>query len=241
MEKELTPSVINRYSTDKGIKEVEDVLITESCFTVYVNKNYYKTVLCTPSHLDELLIGQLGLNGVISAYKDIKDLEIKNENIYISVEPSPYSHEARVQLETCPRPICFAEDIVELMKQHLESSRLHRLTGGVHIMSLATGRQLLLTREDVGRHNAVDKICGYCLKNSWDCSDKIFLSSGRITHEIVQKARYLGVRVVVSRAAVTSLAQETAEKAGLTVIGFTRGERFNIYSHPQRILVKDSR
>jgi formate dehydrogenase accessory protein FdhD len=134
-----------------------------------------------------------------------------------------------------------AHDITRLMKLHLDSSYIHKQTGGVHIMSLSQGQNLLLSREDVGRHNAVDKLYGYCLKKKLDCSSMIFLSSGRISNEIIEKIIYMGIKLVVARATVTSLAQRKALQAGITLIGFARGERFNIYSHPEAIITGNCR
>ena len=140
------------------------------------------------------------------------------------------------QLEIDPGTY-YAEQILVLMEKHLSSSQLHTQTGGVHLMSLASNNELLVTREDIGRHNAVDKLYGYCLLNEVECRDKVFLSSGRISNEIIQKLAKMGIKVAVSRAAVTTMAQEVAERCGITVIGFARGKRFNIYSHPERVRI----
>jgi len=233
LNKELTNLVINRYISGKGITELEDTLIVEKYFSVYINGSFYKTIFCISSYLDELLIGHLTLEGIITSNRDVKKFEVEAENINITISSCPVIYN---ELKAGPEIQCYGEDILYLMQQHLNSSRLHDLTGGVHVMSLASGKKMLITREDIGRHNAVDKVYGYCLKNNIDCSNKIFLSSGRITHELIQKLIGMGLRIVVSRATVSSLAREIAEQAGVTLIGFARGQRFNIYSHPQRIL-----
>lgn len=239
MKNELIHQMISRYASDKGIQSLKDVMVAETSFDLYVNGKVFNSMYCTPSHLDELVIGHLSFEGIISRPEDITSFEYRDNDIYVNVNPC-LEGLGNPQIP-CREITCFAEDIVTLMKNHLNSSELHKLTGGVHIMSLSDGKSLIVRREDVGRHNAVDKLYGYCLKNNIDCSDKILLSSGRVTHEIISKIIKMGIKIVVSRAAVTSLAREIAVKAGICVIGFARGERFNIYSFPQRILVKNSR
>lgn len=224
---------IYRFSEEKGIQPLKDLMVEECAFGIFVDGAYCERIVCTPAYLDELVTGHLVITDRISGYGDITNLEIKDKYIFVNTEVKQKSKD-----ESDPKTdfTCQGSTLIKLMSNHLSSSELHRATGGVHIMSLAADDHLLVSREDIGRHNAVDKVFGYCLRNNISCEDKIFLSSGRITAEILQKVRRMGIRMVVSRAAVTGMAMEMADKAGITVIGFARGNRFNIYSHPERVI-----
>jgi len=171
------------------------------------------------------------MEGVIAQSKDIEKIYFNEDTIKLSINRQPKDKMISETYDiTCP-----AYRVNELMREHLNISDLHKKTGGVHVMSLASIEGLLVSREDVGRHNAVDKLYGYCLLNNVSCGDKIFLSSGRISNEIIQKLVTMGIKLAISRATVTSLGQAVAEQAGITVLGFARGDRFNIYTHPYRI------
>ncbi len=111
-------------------------------------------------------------------------------------------------------------------------------TGGIHASAIfdQSGKMLLL-KEDVGRHNALDKIAGAALQQGLlPLSDQILLVSGRASFELVQKAAMIGVPLMAAVGAPSSLAAELAEEAGITLVGFLNGKRFNIYTHPGRIL-----
>lgn len=239
MDKAVTSSYIKRYSLSQGITEIEDPMIVEAGLDIFVNEQFYKRTYCSPINVDELVIGSLAFDKIINSIKDIKKLEIEEYKVCISL------HEVEQGVfQSCRDSAGFqidAQDIALLMKQHLDGSDIHKQTGGVHIMSLSDGKRLMVSREDIGRHNAVDKLYGYCLKNDLDCNNKIFLSSGRISNEIIEKTGYMGVKIVVSRATVTDLARKKAEDSGITLIGFARGERFNVYSHPESIIINDRR
>ncbi|MFA5354056.1 MAG: formate dehydrogenase accessory sulfurtransferase FdhD, partial [Thermodesulfovibrionales bacterium] len=120
--------------------------------------------------------------------------------------------------------------------QFQDASELYKVTGCVHSAALSDGKEILCLAEDIGRHNAVDKVIGYALSEGIPFEGKIMLASGRLSSEIVSKCARWGIPVVASRTSPTSLAVEIAEKYGVTVTGFIRAERMNVYTHPERIL-----
>jgi FdhD protein len=112
-------------------------------------------------------------------------------------------------------------------------------TGGVHATGcFSTDGTLQVVREDVGRHNAIDKVIGWAaLSGALPLAEAVCIVSGRVSFEIVQKAATAGIPVLGAVSAPSSLAVQTAERLGVTVVGFLRGERFNVYTHPARVVV----
>lgn len=127
--------------------------------------------------------------------------------------------------------------ISTLMEEFRARSQLHRQTGGVHAAALADRKGILVFREDIGRHNAVDKVIGAYLLEGNDFHDKLVLSSGRLSSEILHKAAACGLPILVSRSAPTDRCVALARERGTTLIGFARGRRMNIYSGGDRIVV----
>ncbi len=123
------------------------------------------------------------------------------------------------------------------MHEFEKRSVLFRKTGGVHAAGLANKERILFYFEDIGRHNAVDKVVGKCLQNQVSCEDKMLLLTGRISSDIVAKASKSGIGIIVSRSAPTGLAVKNAQRLGITLVGFARGSKMNIYSFPMRISV----
>jgi FdhD protein len=142
---------------------------------------------------------------------------------------------------SCPRlgpgPAVARSVILSLPASLRRSQRIFEETGGLHASGLFDrDGELLAAREDVGRHNAVDKLAGWALlRGSLPLSDHVLMVSGRLSFEIVQKAAMMGVPIACAVSAPSSLAVETAEALGMTILGFVRGAGFNLYSHPDRI------
>ncbi|HVB14205.1 MAG TPA: formate dehydrogenase accessory sulfurtransferase FdhD [Candidatus Dormibacteraeota bacterium] len=130
-----------------------------------------------------------------------------------------------------------ARDLFQLPAQLLEAQRVFHSTGGLHAAGLLRGSgQTLDVAEDVGRHNAVDKLVGRALlRDQLPLTDSLLVVSGRAGFEIVQKAAAAGIGLVASISAPSSLAVQAAETTGVTLIGFLRGHCCNVYSHPQRV------
>jgi FdhD protein len=113
---------------------------------------------------------------------------------------------------------------------------VHREIGGVHAAAVysPTGRAIVLA-EDIGRHNAMDKAIGHCLLRGLSMHDKTLITSGRASYEMVTKAVRAGIPIVASASAPTSLAVQLAHDRGLTLVGYLRGNRMNVYTHPDRL------
>ncbi len=130
-----------------------------------------------------------------------------------------------------------AEDVIYSIGAELtRRQEIFRGTGGTHGAGIfSTGGEAAVVAEDVGRHNALDKAVGWCALRGISLQDKIMVLSGRISYEMALKTSRVGIPVLVSMAAPTSLGLRIAEAAGLTVVGFSDGKRFNLYTHMRRI------
>jgi FdhD protein len=145
--------------------------------------------------------------------------------------------EQRVTPITSRGPVVPASVLVTLPRRLAEHQQVFDATGGLHAAArFDVDGQLVASREDVGRHNALDKLIGHAfLGRELPLADEIVLVSGRVSFELVQKAAMAGVPIVCAVSAPSSLAVHAAERFGLTVVGFLRGDRFNVYAHPERV------
>lgn len=134
-----------------------------------------------------------------------------------------------------------ADAVNNLISQLEEESLLFKKTGGVHNAALTDGKSILAWFEDIGRHSALDKLVGWCLLNDVEMSDKAILFSGRVPHEIILKVIRAGCPIIISPGAPTTLSISCAQNEGVTLIGFAKHDRFNVYTHEERIESHDSK
>jgi len=127
--------------------------------------------------------------------------------------------------------------VSSLMRQLNESATLYRASRGVHTSALADGERLLVLAEDVGRHNTLDKIRGACLLQDIPTRDRILISSGRISSEMITKARKMEAPIVISRTSPTVMSIQLAKAWNMTLIGYVRGRQMRIYTGVERVVL----
>jgi FdhD protein len=243
-----------------GRRSQEDLVIREHALTITLNDRQFVTMLCTPSHLEALGLGFLISEGIIRSMEDVESLSLSDDNselkVYVKGDMKLVEElfAKRAVTSGCGRGSIFysaldaldfrqvssdmkvpADSIVRLANEVQSMSKLFKFTGGAHAAALCDKDKVLIFKEDIGRHNAVDKVLGECLMERIETDGKMLLTSGRISSEMLLKAVRSEIPVVASRSAPTSLAVQFAEKAGVTLIGFVRGRRMNIYSNDHRI------
>jgi len=125
--------------------------------------------------------------------------------------------------------------VLSLMSQFLEQMELYKLCGGIHTSALCDARTLLLVSEDIGRHNTLDKIQGESLLTGLSTRDRLLLGTGRVSSEMLLKAARMQVPVVVSRTSPTARAISMASDLDIAMVGYVRGNRLSVYSHPERL------
>jgi FdhD protein len=221
--------------------------------TILVNGRHLATAMMSPVRLEEFAVGHLFTEGIITSPDAIESIQVEKQTIRILTRDhlKPLGPK-RTILSGCGGSASFLDPaklpkitsdftvdtatIAEAMKEVLDSE-IHRITGGVHVVGLVSCEGILCVREDIGRHNALDRVIGFALAEKVDLSRTFVVSSGRISSEMARKCLMAGIPVVVSRSATTALALDLAGKNGLTICGFARGSRMNVYTHPRRIRV----
>jgi FdhD protein len=124
------------------------------------------------------------------------------------------------------------------MQQLFDGATMYKASRGIHAAALSDTAQPLLLAEDVGRHNALDKILGEALVKGVHTAGRILLTSGRISSEMLRKGAHMGTPFLISRTSPTTLAIEAAKRLGITIIGYVRRNSFNLYTHPERLLYR---
>ena len=241
-------------------KELDDEIVTEVPLTIRVNSVEFATIVCSPDALEDMTIGFLAAEGLIRSTEEIEEIVLNEDRGFVDVElflkkPILQENYSKRWIGSCcgkSRQFYLQNDMrtaktilshtqvgpeqcIQLMRALFESSTEFQKTGGVHNAALCDEDRILVSRADIGRHNALDKIYGHCLRHKLAMSDKIIAFSGRMSSEIVLKAAKMGVGILLSKSAPTDLALKLADDLQITAIGFIRGGQMNIYTHPHRV------
>lgn len=233
---------------------------SELPITVHINDTEVATMQATPLHLDELAAGFLHSEGLLTDAAAITSIEADAKRGLVWVRtsesvPDDIAERQRYLTSGCGKGVTFssvgharglapidsattvtAEQIYGLVRQLADAANMYRDTGGMHAAGLGTAGGLITAREDVGRHNAVDKVLGRAWLDGLDTSGTVCVVTGRISYEMAVKAAKAGIPVVASRSAVTDLAAELADSLGIALVGYARGGKLTVYTHPERIV-----
>ena len=252
---------IKRF-TEASKEDIEETVARERPLTIVLNNRELVTLLCSPTELKYLAIGFLSSEGLVKSKEDIKKILVDDRRGIVrveTVEEQEFSDEQmfkRFITSGCGRGATFysaadvqgeikvksrtkisVTEVFTLTKEFLHHSQMYRTTGGVHSAALCDTASILVFADDIGRHNAIDKIFGQCLLENISVEEHLIISTGRISSEMLLKAAKRNIPIVISKSAPTALGVGLAGELGITLIGFVRGRRMNVYSHDWRIRI----
>jgi len=238
---------------------VDDVVAREFPLTIFLNDTELVTLLCSPTELKSLAVGFLQSEGLVTAATDVKSVLVDETRGVVRVKTESgtgrmdevfrrfissgcgrgatfYSAADAAGMSKIESPVRVSSgEVMSLFKEFQQRSELYRNTGGVHSAALCNSREIIAFAEDIGRHNAIDKVFGRCLLDGVSTDGLFVLTSGRISSEIVLKAARRMVPVLASKSAPTDLGVKLAVDLGITLLGFVRGKRMNVYANEWRV------
>lgn len=243
--------------TDRGRETIEANVIEEQSLSIYVNGAEVATIMCTPIHQEALALGFLLNEGMIDSMDDVGVAHLCAEGTCVDVwlTRSGFEPPQRLILTSgCAGGVTFDDltqllpplqstdfritpkKLQDLMNKLYRAAVLHDRSGGAHTSALSDGEALLLIAEDIGRHNTLDKLHGMAAQQGINTRGGILLTTGRVSSEMLNKARRMEVPLVCSRTSPTSLSVKLAERWHITLIGYLRRGKMSVYAHPERLV-----
>jgi FdhD protein len=245
--------------TEQGRSQFEDIVATEFSLTIILNNRELVTLACSPTKLDCLAIGFLSSEGLIKSKDEIRSIVIDNESGIACIttegagEPTSdisfrrligssggkgtnsgtVAGTSRAEIKSYLQ--VSAPEVFTLMEEFVQRSKVFKATAGVHSAALCEAKNILIFSEDIGRHNAIDKIFGECILRHVPTDDRIIITSGRVSSEILLKVAKGNIPILISKSAPTNLGIKLAADLGVTLIGFVRGKRMNVYTCGWRV------
>jgi len=240
---------------------VSSRIIRERMVEIVLNGRPLISVACTGQHLKELAAGFLKSEGIVEKKGDILAMTVAADGGRVEIRVAAgksrgifgrragrtlassgargvvrHADAERGPKRSIPGGVVLKpRQILKLMSGLLRSAVMHEATRGTHCSALATPGRIIVSREDIGRHNTIDMLGGHALLKDLPLSNKVILTTGRISAEIVHKIRVMGAFVIISHSAPTSRAVALAAELGITLIGYVRNGKMRVYAHPERI------
>jgi len=257
MKDRSTEKVAYLTYTEDRLQPQEKPLVRETAWTIHVNGQELVTILCTPNKMNFLVLGFLASERIIQSLDDVGILRLcEDEGNVVDVRLRDNALSLPRRLSGCGGGVTFEDleasripldspltiphsQVLKLMRLLYQGAEIYKAAGGVHASALSDGERLLMLAEDVGRHNTLDKIRGECMVRGISTSGRLLLTTGRISSEMVTKAVGMETPILVSRTSPTDLAVRLADSWGITLVGYARGKRMNLYTHPERITSKE--
>ncbi len=249
----VKPITYTRYLSGR-VARVQGFVVEEVPLRVRVHGQPWVTLMCSPHDLDDLVLGFLRSEGVITDLSDVQELQWAEESPCVDVRLAhPVTlPEHPTRTTGCHGGITFADLVAALpplqstwtispdrlisrMQDLLRGATLYRQARGIHSAALSDGDHLLVHVEDVGRHNALDRVWGRAMREGIETRDRLILTTGRISVEMLRKIALMGVPLVASRTSPTGLALDLAQAWGITIVGYVRPYGFRVYTHPERL------
>jgi len=259
MENEIERFPIMRL-TKEGRSSIEEEVVREFPVTIILNGQELVTLLCSPKDLRYLAVGFLCSEGLLKSKDEIKKIAVDDQRGVVrleTVEDKGLAQDVlfkRLITSGCGRGASFysaadatsqkvesqikisVDEVFTLVNEFQHGSKVYLATHGVHSAALCDRKSILVFNEDIGRHNAIDKIFGKCLLEDIPTDDRVIITSGRISSEILHKVAKRSIPIIISIAVPTNQGIRIADNLGITLIGSVRGKRMNVYTNDWRIM-----
>ena len=241
-----------QYSEGKWQPQTAQVPL-EQAVTLIVNGKPWMEMLCTPALIAELAVGFLYNERLINSAEEITRVHVCDTADFVEVDtallinkPTTWikttgcgGGQTAQRLEYPENPVLNeitlnTKTISDLLAEFMQAQDAQTTSRGVHCSAISDGKSILKLADDIGRHNTLDKLTGFVLLREPALKPSILLTTGRISSEMLQKSARMGASVVISLTSPNSFTVQLAKDWGMTLIGYARGSRFNVYSHPER-------
>lgn len=250
-----TTTVSASSFTEHGRVEAEEIICRELALSIFINGTETATVLCSPEDLEDLVFGLLYSEGVIEKSADVVSIDLDAARAVAQVKikkqfkPKSWAKpliatgggkgaspsERSIEPVTAELVVSTGQ-IIALMQSFLKASSVYSATRGIHSAAVASPEAIIVRRDDIGRHNALDKIFGSCLRSGICPQDKLVIISGRISSEMLLKVASRGAPILLTKAVPTDMGISLAREMGITLVRCSRDYTVTAYCNDWRII-----